>query len=158
MRRIFYKKKKKKGFYIAEFLNPETGARLCFRNTQARNRDEALLVAALWQQDGIPKVKKGRQPVFQPRITRTLDAIIDLRTILKTLEKLPDLDAAGALQIAEVLRTRGLLEFPPVKAGPGRVDFIEYLESFWDYDASPYVKDKIAHNYSIDRRYCHGTR
>jgi hypothetical protein len=66
MRRSFCLYPNKKGFYIAEFLNPETGARLCFRNTQARIRDEALLVAARWQQDGIPKVKKGKQPLFQP--------------------------------------------------------------------------------------------
>jgi len=158
MRRYFYLYPNKNGFFIVEFLNPETGARLCFRNTQTKIRDEALLIAARWQQDGIPIVKKGRQPVFLRPKTQTVPAIKDLATILKTLEKLPNLDAAGAQQIAEVLRDRGLLEFPTVKAGPGRINFIEYLESFWDYDTSPYVKDRIAHNHTIGRRYCHGNK
>jgi hypothetical protein len=77
---------------------------------------------------------------------------------LKTLEKLPNLNPTGAQQIAEVLRDRGLLAFPTVKAGPGQINFIEYLESFWDYDTSPYVKDRIAHNHSIGCRYCHGKK
>jgi integrase len=158
MRRSFYLYPNKKGFFIAEFINPETGVKLCFRNTQSKFRDDALLIADHWLQDGIPKVKRGRPPIFQKQETQTVNAIIDLATILKTLEKLPNLDAAGAQQIAEVLRARGLLEFPTVKAGPGRVDFIEYLESFWDYDTSPYVRDKLAHNHSIGIHYCHDNK
>jgi len=156
MRRNFYLYPNKKGYFIVEFLNQETGARLCFRNTQTKIRDEALLIAARWQQDGIPKVKKGRQPVFQHQKTQTVAAINEISTILKILEKMPNLDAVGAQQIAEVLRERGLLEFSTVKAGPGKIDFIEYLENFWDYDTSPYVKDRIAHNHTIGRCYCHG--
>jgi len=156
MRRNFYLYPNKKGFFIVEFLNPETGLRLCVRNTQTKNRDESLLIAARWQHDGIPKVKKGRQPVFQHQKTQTVVAIKELSTILKILEKMPNLDPVGAQQIAEVLRERGLLEFPTVKAGPGKIDFIEYLENFWDYDTSPYIKDRIAHNHTIGRCYCHG--
>jgi len=156
MRRYFYLYPNKKGFFIAEFLNPETGSRLCFRNTQTRIRDEALILAARWQQEGIPKVKRGRPPKFQRQETQKVATIIDLSTILKTMEQLPNLDAAGAQQIADVLRKRGLLEFPTVKAGQGQVNFIEYLENFWDYDKSQYIKDRIAHNHTIGRGYCHG--
>jgi hypothetical protein len=149
---------KQKGLFIVEFVNPETGVRVCFRNTQTRDRDEALLTAARWQHDGIPKVNRGRKPVFQRQNTQTVTAVKDLSTVLKTLEKLPNLDPMGAQQIAEVLRDRGLLEFPTVKAGPGQINFIEYLEKFWDYYTSPYVKDKIAHNHTIGRKYCHGNK
>jgi integrase/predicted DNA-binding transcriptional regulator AlpA len=156
MQRDFYLYPNKKGFFIAEFINPETGVRLCFRTTQSKVRDEAMIIADRWLQNGIPKVKRGRQPIFQKHKTQTINAIIDLATILKTLEELPNLDAAGAQQIAEVLRARGLLEFPTVKAGSGRVDFIEYLKKFWDYDKSPYIKDRLAHNHSIGIHYCYG--
>jgi len=158
MRRCFYLYPNKKGIFVVEFVNPETGVRVCYRNTQTRDRDEALLTAARWQHDGIPKVKRGRQPVFQRQKTQTVTAVKDLSTVLKTLEVLPNLDPAGAQQIAEVLRDRGLLEFPTVKAGPGQINFIEYLEKFWDYDTSPYVKDRKAHNHTIGRRYCHGNK
>jgi len=156
MRRFFYLYPNKKGLFVVEFVNPDTGVRVCYRNTQTRNRDEALLTAARWQHDGIPKVKRGRQPVFQRQKNQTVVAVKDLSTVLKTLEILPNLDPAGAQQIAEVLRDRGLLEFPTVKAGPGQINFIEYIEKFWDYDSSSYVRDKKAHNHTIGRKYCHG--
>jgi hypothetical protein len=35
---------------------------------------------------------------------------------------------------------QGLVEFSTIKAGPGQINFIEYLEKFLDYNTSPYVR------------------
>jgi integrase len=60
-----------------------------------------------------------------------------------------------ALAIAGVLKNRGLLEVGISKAGSGQKALIPFLKEFWDYDNSPYVKDKLAHGHQITRRYCH---
>jgi hypothetical protein len=35
------------------------------------------------------------------------------------------------------------------------VPFVQFLETFWTYDESPYVAEKIAHNQRISRRHCY---
>jgi hypothetical protein len=52
------------------------------------------------------------------------------------------------------LKDRGLIDIGAVPAGKGVVDFVSFLSDFFDYDKSPYVKDRIAHGHSIGRRYC----
>ena len=33
-----------------------------------------------------------------------------------------------------------------------------FLERFWTYDESPYVREKLAHRHRIGRRHCYDTR
>jgi integrase len=146
MGRSFYLYRNKKGRFTAEILDPKTGARLAARDTGAVNRDQAVMIAVGWVQNGLPQRKQGRNP-------RTLAAAAGLANIIKGIKETADLDQDGAAAIAEALRVRGLLDFPIVKAGPGNVDFIAYLKQFWDYDKSPYVKDRLAHKHRIGRRY-----
>ena len=155
MGRDFYVYKNKHGTYIAEFLNPETGARICKRNTGARNRDEALLTAGRWSREGIPERKRGRAPVYKKPAVQLPQSLIGLKAILEVIEKTRDLDEAEALRIAEALRDRGLLNMPCVMAGKGNKDFISFLEEFWDYDKSQYVKELKAAGQSIHKRHCH---
>ena len=154
MGRSFYIYKTKHG-YTAEILNPETGARVCFRSTVAKNRDEALLIADRWVREGVPARRRGRAPVYQKPAAHEVGALIGLQAILKSIEQTADLDEAQALRIAQALRDRGLLSLPAVKPGPGNVGFIGFLETFWDYDKSPYVREKLAHGHSIHRSHCH---
>jgi integrase len=155
MGRSFYLYPGKNGTYQAEILNPETGERVCFRNTGTKSRDEAVMLVSGWLRDGIPKRKRGRAPTYRSPGTQTVEAAAGLSAILKGIENIIDLDADGALEIAKALRNRGLLSLPAVSPGPGNLDFIGYLKNFWDYDKSPYVKEKLAHNHSIGRRYCY---
>ena len=153
MGRNFYLYPNKRGQYIVEILNPEMGARVCFRTTGTKNRDEAAAIVGKWLAEGIPARKRGR--AIRPLGTRNLEATVGLSGILKSIEKTTDLDMDGAQQIAEALRTRGLLTFNTVKPGPGNVDFIHYLKGFWDFEHSLYVKERLAHNHRISKRYCY---
>jgi integrase len=47
---------------------------------------------------------------------------------------------------------------PVVKAGKGTVLFPAFLENFWDYEASPYIREKLAHGQSIGKRHCYDSR
>jgi len=42
-----------------------------------------------------------------------------------------------------------------VKGIWGEKNFIDFFSDFWDYDNSPYIKDKLAHGHSITRGYTH---
>ncbi|MDR2965207.1 MAG: hypothetical protein LBU88_05480 [Treponema sp.] len=143
----------KTGNYAAEILNPETGQRICYRSTMTKNRDEALIIVSGWLQDGIPERKRGRIPVYKKPEPQTLEAVSSLTGILKIIENI-ELDTAGALRIAEVLRNRGLLSLPATDAKRGSIEFITYLKNFFDYEKSAYVREKLAHGQSIGRGYC----
>lgn len=43
----------------------------------------------------------------------------------------------------------------PARVGSkGSIPIEDFLENFWDYDKSPYVKEKLGKKQSIHRQYC----
>jgi integrase len=153
MGRPFYLYLNKKGIYLAEILNPETGVKVCTRNTGKKSRDEALLLAAEWFKNGIPKRKRGRVPIYQKPRTLTVEATAGLAEVLRYC-KAGDLDESGAVEIAQALKSRGLLSIGISPAAQGRQSLIKFLFSFWDYDKSEYLRDKRAHGKDVTKRYC----
>ena len=148
----------KNGIYTAEFLDPETGATICYRDTGTKNRDEAMLIAAGWLRDGIPARKKGRTPKYQKSETQTVEAIVGLAAILKYIEKAADIDQSGALQIAQALKKRRLLALGISPATYSSKGFINFLREFWDYDNSPYLEDKRMRGQSLTQRTCRSAK
>jgi len=59
------------------------------------------------------------------------------------------------LRVVQALKDRGLFDIAVVKSGKGTVSFTEFLEEFWDYEASPYIREKKAHGQSIGKRHCY---
>ncbi|GHT80070.1 hypothetical protein FACS1894130_10580 [Spirochaetia bacterium] len=144
MRRFYLYERR--GIFYAALINQETGQPLTAKSTGKRDRDSALLVIADWMKNGIPQ-GKARQP-------RTIEHIADFKAILKAARS-TDLSPDEALAIAEALKGRGLLDIGISKAGPGRRELVPFLLDFWDFDKSPYIRDKLAHGHRITRRYCH---
>ena len=149
--RQFYLFKNKKGIYIAEILDPKTGRRVCLRNTGQKDKQEAVLIVSDWLRDGIPARKRGRPCQAKDKF-QSIANLSGLAAILKATETL---DSSGALEIAEALRQRGLIDFQPVKLGPGNIKFLDFVKNFWDYEKSPYIKEKLAHGQSIGKKYCY---
>jgi integrase len=147
MRRDFYLHTRHHGIYYAEFVDPETGRKLPARSTGERDRDKALLKVAIWRANGLPT---GRM-----RRPRPLEVAAGLDTILKSIRK-TDLNGDDALRIVKTLKDRGLIDIAAVKAtGQGAVPFIQFLEKFWDYDHSEYIRDRLSHGYRFSRRYAY---
>ncbi|GHU61170.1 hypothetical protein FACS189445_2890 [Spirochaetia bacterium] len=144
MRRFYLYERR--GIFYAALINQETGQALTAKSTEKRDRDSALLVIAEWLKNGVPQ-GKTRQP-------RTIEHIADFKAILKAVRS-ADLSPDEALSIAEALKGRGLLDIGISKAGPGRRELVPFLLDFWDFDKSPYIRDKLAHGHRITRRYCH---
>jgi integrase len=144
--RRYYLHTRHNGVFYAELVDSQTGLKLTARSTGTKNRDEALLKIAEWLKTGIP-TGRVRKP-------RTLEAAAGIENILRAIRK-TDLNSDDALRIVQALKDRGLIDISAVKSGKGAVSFTEFLEEFWDYEASPYVREKRAHGHSIGKRHCY---
>ena len=144
--RRYYLHTRHNGVFYAELVDPQTGLKLTARSTGTKNRDEALLVIAKWLEVGIP-TGRVRKP-------RTLEAAGGIENILRAIRK-TDLISDDALRIIQALKDRSLIDISAVKSGKGSVLFTAFLEEFWDYEASPYIREKLAHGHSIGKRHCY---
>jgi len=149
MAKSYYLFKHRNGTFYADILNPETGAWIARRSTGTKNRDEAILKIGSWLRDGIPAGRREK-----PRKPRMPKAVFTQSEIIASIAN-ADLDTAGAEQIALVLRDRGLLSIPAVRTGPGREKLTDFLLRFWNYDDSPYIREKLAHGHSMGRNHCY---
>ena len=146
MRRTHYLHTRNNGIFYAELVDPATGEKLPARSTGTKNRDEALMVIAKWLESGIP-TGKNQNP-------RALEIIVGIENIIKTIRE-TDLNSDDALRIVRELKKRGLINFNAVKAGYAKIDFNAFLKDFWDYTASPYIREKRAHGHSLGKRHCY---
>ncbi|MDR1931928.1 MAG: hypothetical protein LBQ57_03785 [Spirochaetales bacterium] len=131
--RRYYLHTRHNGTFYVELVDPATGLKLTARSTGTRDRDEAVLKIAEWLKSGVPT---GHQRHLRPMEVATgMDAI--LTAIRKT-----DLNSDDALRIVAALKERALIDVSTVKHGKGSVLFNDFLDEFWDYEASPYVREK----------------
>ena len=132
--------------WYAKFYNPSTKTYMTGRSTGELNRDAALLTVAEWLSGGVPEPKqKGTRPIA---------TAFEIHSVMTALRALP-LTMVDAEKVVAILRDRELIETALAKAGPGSEPFISFLERFWNYDASPYVREKLAHDQRISRRHCY---
>jgi integrase len=148
-KRRYYLHTRHDGIFYAELIDPETGQKLPARSTGTKDRDEALLIVAEWLKTGLPSGKK--------RMPRPLEAVFNLDAIIRSIRK-SELDSEGALKVVSILKEKGLIDIPAVKAGNGAVSFIPFLLRFWDHEKSPYVREKLAHGHRIGIRHCYESR
>jgi hypothetical protein len=134
------------GVFYSALINQEAGLLLTAKSTGTRDRDEALLIISDWLKNGIPNGKQKKP--------RTLNQLSNVKGILKACGTV-ELTAEDALAIAMTLKNRGLLEVGISKAGSVQKSLIGFLNEFWDYNNSPYIRDKVLHGHRITRRYCH---
>ena len=132
------------GVWYAELVDQATGRKLTARSTGTQSRDEAILKVAEWRKDGIPT---GRM-----RKPRPIELAADVESILRAIRK-ADLFSEDAMRIVQTLKDRGLIDVSATKAGQGSVLLSEWLETFWDWFSSPYIKEKLAHKQSITKRH-----
>jgi integrase len=144
--RRFYLHTRNHGIFYAELVDPATGQKLPARSTGTKSRDEAMLVIAKWLGSGIP-TGRTQEP-------RAFETAVGIMNILKAIRK-TDLNPDDALRIVQELKEQKLINFNAVKAGSATVDFISFLKNFWDYTASPYIREKLAHGQNIGKRHCY---
>ena len=134
------------GIFRVQFYNPETRKYGTAKSTGKKDRDEAVLVVGEWLRDGIP-TGRTRKP-------RSLKEFFSLMTILENIRQ-ARLTTDDAGRIVEALKEKGFIEIAIVEAGPASELIEDFLSRFWNYDESPYVREKLAHGHSIHRRHCY---
>ncbi len=129
-------------FYV-RFWNPETKKYTSAISTGERERRYAETQAAYWDQHGI-----------DDRDHRSVSTHLAFDTLL-THARTADLTREQVAQVIAVFRDRGLVDANPEQDPQGRQPLLAFLTRFWDFDSSPYVKEKIAFGHTIGRRHCY---
>jgi len=147
MRRFSYFKRKNSPYYYVQLRNPVTGKYLPPRSTRQKEVSEALLVISEWLKHGFPEASDGGR--------KGISDVIKLDTILTYIKDTP-LSFADVQKIAEALEKKESVESIQVKGQNGdSLKLVDFLELFWDYDSSGYVREKHAYGHSIGRRHCY---
>ena len=147
MRREYYLHKRKSGVFYVEFVNPENGKKLSARSTGETDEIKARVKAELWKAQGI-HTGRIRKP-------RPIEEAAGIEAVLKAIRRAA-LDSDDALRVVSALKGMGLIDIAAVSnTGRGSVSFVRFLESFWDYDHSEYIQNKLTHGYRFSRRHAH---
>lgn len=132
------------GVYYAELLLPD-GTHANKKSTGCRNRAEAEKVVMGWVVNGnIPARTNGKE-----NRKTTVDKISFFNN-LRNYDFSPD----EVLKIAQTLQERKLIQSFVIANTPQSKPIEDFLEEFWNYDKSPYVREKKLRGQSIHRDYC----
>ncbi|MCL1992276.1 MAG: site-specific integrase [Spirochaetes bacterium] len=127
-------------YFLVKFKD-EAGNYLSPLSTKAKSKDDAMQVAFRWLRDGIPQKKKAEKAL---RIT-------DL-SLKDTARKIKGGEEAETL-LAELKRLGWVKSYVQSET-PGAAEFIPFLSEFWDWEKSPYIKEKLRKRHGIHRRHC----
>jgi integrase len=147
MRRFCIFKRTGQKVYYSQIKNPQTGKFLPAKSTGQTEESEALLVVADWIKNGIPNGSTQKR--------KELTGAFALDTILNTISS-NELTRMDAERIIELLNRKGLVESAIMTSdGADNQLLIPFLENFWNYAESPYVREKLAYGHSIGQRHCY---
>ncbi len=148
MRRFCVFRRKNQKVFYAQIRNPETGKYLPARSTGTADQSEAYMIVSDWLQNGIPERKSNSKK-------RPLKEIYTIDTIIEVLSTI-EISSQDAIRITSVLQNKGVIGNVALKKEQ-KTDtlLLPFLKEFWDYDNSPYVREKHAYGQSIGKRHCY---
>jgi len=131
-------RRSKRPFYSVKLKNEQTGKYLPETSTKKKTKAEAIQTAFDWLKNGIPQ--KGETVDYK-------------KYTLRDMAKEADISKTDAEFICKELQRRGLLKSYVLEESAPAIDFIAYLTDFWDWEKSPYIKEKLRRNHGLHRRY-----
>jgi len=123
---------------LVRFKNEQTWKYLQPISTKKETKAEAIQTAFDWLRDGIPR--KGKAINFK-------------KYTLRDMAKETDISKADAEFICKELQWRGLLKSYVLEDSIQAIDFAKYLTDFWDWEKSPYIKEKLRRKHGLHKRY-----
>jgi integrase len=136
------------GIYYAQFPF-EVDGKSFQRSTGTRDRREAERTILKWYREG-NVVPSGAGTKTTARKSKASLEKIQLFQMLKSGEFTFD-DVKAAIRI---FTERKIIKSVVYTNTPEACPIEEFLQTFWDYDKSPYVKEKLLRGQSIHRDYC----
>jgi hypothetical protein len=126
-------------FYYVQFKDKK-GGYLPAISTKQTSESAAIEIAFKWLREGRPTGNGGSISISLQETLREIKTALDADSICRELKRM------------------GLLQTYVVTASKQAVDFPAYLQNFWNFDNSPYVKEKQRKNHSIHRNYTSGQK
>jgi len=124
-------------YYVA-FKNETTGRFLPAISTKKDNEKDALRQAWAWYREGIPS--RGGQ--------------LDINTVsLRNTIKQSSVTMSDAEFIIQDLKQRGFVLSCVFAGASDAVSLSSYLDEFWDFEKSPYIREKLRADHSIHKNY-----
>ena len=130
--------------YYAEILLPD-GSHANKKSTGCKNRADAERAVMGWIVNGTVPVRSNG------KVNKKID--VNKITLLNNLRNY-DFTTEEVKTIAEILKNRKLIQSFVVYASPQSKSIEEFLDEFWDFDTSPYIREKKLRGQSIHRDYC----
>jgi integrase len=107
-------------------------------STGKKTENEARDIAFAWLRDGIPQDKE------ELRVHH-----LSLKDVVRKIKTKEEADI-----LLSELKRYGWVKSYVLNETPGSADFISFLKTFWDWDTSPYVKEKLRKSHGIHKRHC----
>jgi len=130
-------------FYLVSFKD-DTGKFLPPVSTKMKTEDEAMKIAFNWLRDGIPQ---NQMSLNETPVLRVND--LSLKDVVRKIKTKDE-----ALTLLNELKRLNWVKSFVLSDTPGAVDFISYLREFWDWDNSPYIKEKMRRAHGIHKCHC----
>lgn len=125
-------------FFYVRFKDEKTGKWLSGISTGETTEHEAMAQVARWEADGITT-----------RDRRTVQSVVDTRRLIDSL-KTADLSESDGRAIIAILEARGIAQ---ADSEYGRQSLKDFLTTFWSWEQSPYVAEKLAHKHRITKKH-----
>ena len=136
--------KARTGFYYAQILLPD-GTRTNNKSTGCKNRAEAERKVMEWIVKGtIPKRINSKS-----NDTKSIDKI----SIFNNL-RTDDFNTDEIQTMVKILKERGFIHSAILTSSKENIPIENFLSNFWDFDKSPYVREKLVKGQSIHKSYC----
>jgi integrase len=130
------------GIIYAQFVDHKTKKCLSAISTKKTNRDEAILVVYDWLKNGIPEKNGG--------LVRTVQEKLSLAQVLNGL-KTVSLTHDDILKIEKILQDQNLIQKIILKDSEKSLGLIDFLLEFWDYEKSPYIREKMHFGFKLGK-------
>lgn len=139
MPKKFYLTKRNNIWYV-RFYNPFTKSMTSAKSTRTTDRNEAELISMKWLVNNkIPNRKEEQKSLNEINIEQYL--------------RENSFESGFAKKIIEIMKNKGIVETAIIREDNDLL-FVDYLYSFWDYEKSEYVREKIISGHRIHLSHC----
>ena len=121
--------------YLVSFKDDD-GKYLPPLSTKKKTEEEALQVAFRWLKEGIPQKQTTVQDLSLKNAARKINSENEAKIIIDELKR------------------SGLVKTFVLSNTEQADDFISFLKTFWDWDISPYINEKLRKSHGIHKMHC----
>lgn len=137
---VLKKRNDKGGVYYVSFRNELTGKIIATRSTETTIKSKATQISFEWYKNGIPKKSKKE--------IQSIDSLSVIHTIRQD-DSISDFTVDELLR--EIERRTGDKIRRVSKNYKGNVNAYQFMLDFWDWEQSPYIREKLRKSHSIGK-------